>query len=462
MNSPHSFTILLTSLTVCVLLASASSSASQTVTGSPSSASCAFTEQNISFPSFPAPSGQITLHGTIYLPSSVSSSAPAPAVVMIHGSGPNDRYEDIGTVRPFYDVGRYLARLGFVVLLYDKRTCTAAAHPICQYRYCSASVKEDCVQAADVVVDDFALDARAALAYLRTRDEVDSERLVLFGHSQGCDLAPGVAAVEHGVGHVILLMGSGVPVDQTATLQAERQRALYMDQMRQWELKKPSPLRTRELTALNRTIAAYNCTIQYATPQYDLLRNGVLELNQNAVICPYGVYWDGGGNVPEGLYCPAACGNGVCATHENNTLSCLTHQCNPGEAIGCCIALPFSSSWMNATTPERRLADLSAVRGKILAVNSWTDLLIPPAAFQPLHRMLTQELVGNLHYYLPQGNLGPVTQSAVRVVANITHDLTAYPPTSSMLVVQPVLETVSSFLSEDFDLNWSCYRSYYD
>jgi hypothetical protein len=102
------------------------------------------------------------------------------------------------------------------------------------------------------------------------------------------------------------------------------------------------------------------------------------------------------------------------------------------------------------------------VRGKILAVNSWTDLLIPPSAFQPLHRMLTQQLLGNQYYYLPHGNLGPVTQTAIRVVANITHDLTPYPTTGSTLVVPSVLEAVASFLSEDFELNWECYRSYYD
>jgi dienelactone hydrolase len=143
---------------------------------------------------------------SIYLPSTVDDT-PAPGVILIHGSGPNDRYEDIDTVRPFYDVGRYLARLGFVVLLYDKRTCSAPMHSICQNQFCSVTVREDCVLLPEVVVDDFALDARAALAYLRTRSEVDATRLVVVGHSQGCDLAPGVAAVEDGVSHVVLLMG---------------------------------------------------------------------------------------------------------------------------------------------------------------------------------------------------------------------------------------------------------------
>jgi hypothetical protein len=144
-------------------------------------------------------------------------------------------------------------------------------------------------------------------------------------------------------------------VDVTSALQAERQRDLYLDQVAQWDRKPPSPLRTAELAALDHAISAYNCTIDYSVAQYDLLRDGTLHPGQNGVVCPFGVYWNGGGKVGKGLYCPAACGNGICATHENNTLACLA-QCNSGGAVGCCSNLLFSSSWLNATTADRRLA----------------------------------------------------------------------------------------------------------
>lgn len=126
------------------------------------------------------------LPGVFSLP---DAREPIPAVVLVHGSGPNDRDETLGGNRPFRDLAWGLASRGIGVLRYDKRT-----------RVHAGSLSEP-VGLDEEVRDD----ALAALALARSRPEVNPERVFLLGHSLGAMLAPGIAVRDGEVAGVILL-----------------------------------------------------------------------------------------------------------------------------------------------------------------------------------------------------------------------------------------------------------------
>lgn len=121
-----------------------------------------------------APPGRSTLPGTLLLP---QGKGPFPAVVFVHGSGPNDRDESVGGVRVFADLAQDLADHGIASLRYDKRT---KAHP-------------DEFTGAFTIDDETTDDAVAAVAWLRTQPDIDAKRIYVIGHSQGAMMAPRIA-----------------------------------------------------------------------------------------------------------------------------------------------------------------------------------------------------------------------------------------------------------------------------
>ena len=133
----------------------------------------------------------IALAGTLTLP---RSGRPCAAVVMITGSGPQDRDETIFDHKPFWIIADYLTRHGVAVLRVDDRGMGKS--------------KGNFSTATTV---DFADDVRSALRYLRSRTEIDATRIGLIGHSEGGLIAPMVAQQDKGVAFLVLLAGPGVP-----------------------------------------------------------------------------------------------------------------------------------------------------------------------------------------------------------------------------------------------------------
>jgi uncharacterized protein len=149
---------------------------------------------------FVNPAAGVTLAGTLTLP---AQAGPYPVVVLLSGSGPQNRNEELMDHRPFLVLADFLTRNGIAVLRYDDRG--------------TAQSTGDFGRATSV---DFAADAEAAVNYLLTRADVDHRRVGLVGHSEGGLLAPMVAAQAKTVAFIVLLAGPGLPGDQILLLQS--------------------------------------------------------------------------------------------------------------------------------------------------------------------------------------------------------------------------------------------------
>jgi len=141
----------------------------------------------------PTPRGY-SLAGTLTRPR--GARGPVPVVVTISGSGPQERDSRIASVRgyaPFRDFADTLGRRGIAVLRYDDRGVGASG---------GRGALRDTATSAD-----FADDVLSVLAYLRTRADVDSTRMVLMGHSEGGLIAPIAAVADVRVRALVLLAG---------------------------------------------------------------------------------------------------------------------------------------------------------------------------------------------------------------------------------------------------------------
>lgn len=132
----------------------------------------------------------VTLAGTLTLPRGVG---PFPAVVLITGSGPQDRDETIFGHKPFLVLSDRLTRAGVATLRADDRGVGGSG----------GSTSE---ATAELLVGD----VRAAVALLASRPEIDATRIGLIGHSEGGMLAPRVATEDDRVAFIVLLAGTGV------------------------------------------------------------------------------------------------------------------------------------------------------------------------------------------------------------------------------------------------------------
>ncbi len=147
-------------------------------------------------------SANITLAGSFTYP---KGEGKFPAVVLVTGSGPQDRDETLGggiNHKPFLVLADYLTRNGIAVLRYDDR-----------------GVAKSKGNFATATTADFATDAEAAVEYLKTRKEVDPKKIGVAGHSEGGLIAPMVAVNSNDVSYIIMLAGPGLPGKDILLLQ---------------------------------------------------------------------------------------------------------------------------------------------------------------------------------------------------------------------------------------------------
>lgn len=143
----------------------------------------------------------IKLAGTLTYPKEGNSF---PAVVMVSGSGPQDRDETLMNHKPFLVIADYLTRNGIAVLRFDDR---------------GTAKSEGNFSAATTV--DFASDAISAVEYLKTRKEINASKIGLIGHSEGGVIAPLAANQSEDISFIIMLAGTGVPGVDILKLQTE-------------------------------------------------------------------------------------------------------------------------------------------------------------------------------------------------------------------------------------------------
>jgi len=143
----------------------------------------------------------VTLAATLTLP---QGKGPFPGVVLITGSGPQDRDETLMGHKPFLVLSDYLTRHGIAVLRADDRGTGKSTGVF-----------------AKATTADFATDTEAGVAYLKTRTEVDPHKIGLIGHSEGGIIAPMIAARNKDVAFIVLMAGTGVPGDQVLPAQNE-------------------------------------------------------------------------------------------------------------------------------------------------------------------------------------------------------------------------------------------------
>lgn len=141
----------------------------------------------------------VRLAGTLSVP---EGHGPFPAVVLIAGSGPETRDEEVLGHKVFLVLADALNRRGIAVLRYDKR-----------------GIGESTGDYAKANISAFAADAECALAFLKSRPEIAADRLGLVGHSEGGAVAPMIAVRNPSARFVVLMAGPGMPIGALLRLQ---------------------------------------------------------------------------------------------------------------------------------------------------------------------------------------------------------------------------------------------------
>jgi len=150
----------------------------------------------------PTPTPGVQLAGTLTVP---EGSGPFPAVLLITGSGQQDRDETVFGHKPFLVLADALSRRGVAVLRVDDRGMGGSTGPV--------------VTATSA---DFAVDAGASFAFLSARPEIAHDRIGLIGHSEGGTIAPLVAQADPRVAFIVLIAGPAVSGEALLVEQSRR------------------------------------------------------------------------------------------------------------------------------------------------------------------------------------------------------------------------------------------------
>jgi uncharacterized protein len=244
----------------------------------------------------------ISLSGTLSLP---KKEGNFPVVVLITGSGPQNRDEELLGHKPFLVLSDFLTRNGIAVLRYDDRGIGAS--------------KGDFKNATTL---DFATDVEAAIAYLKTRKEINKTKIGLIGHSEGGVIAPIVASKNKDVNFIILLAGTGIQGNKLMLLQKELIE-------RQTGISETEIAKGQEIIG-----GAYNL----------ILKSDNNDINKNAKILDY---------------LKEKYGDKI----EENTLKSISNQ--------------LSSNWMQYFIKFDPATALEKVKCPVLAINGEKDLQVP-------------------------------------------------------------------------------------
>jgi pimeloyl-ACP methyl ester carboxylesterase len=142
----------------------------------------------------------IKLAGSLTVP---RGKGPFPAVLLITGSGPQDRDETILGHKPFLVLADHLTRRGIAVLRVDDRGVGGSTGSV-----------------PDSTTADFAEDVQAGIEFLKGRKEVNAAQIGLIGHSEGGAIAPLVASRSKDIAFIVLLAGPGVPGEEVLRTQS--------------------------------------------------------------------------------------------------------------------------------------------------------------------------------------------------------------------------------------------------
>jgi hypothetical protein len=161
--------------------------------------------------------GKIEIGGTLTLP---AGPGPHPAVLLITGSGSQDRDETLFGHKPFWVIADHLTRKGIAVLRVDDR-----------------GIGKTTGDPLTATVEDHVTDAEAGVAFLKTQPEIDPKRIGLIGHSEGGVIAPVVAAKSSDIAFLVSLAGPAVsgaelnPMQVRALLEAGKAPPAIVDEI---------------------------------------------------------------------------------------------------------------------------------------------------------------------------------------------------------------------------------------
>jgi pimeloyl-ACP methyl ester carboxylesterase len=157
-----------------------------------------YREEEVTYENKPA---GVKIAGTLTIP---RGEGPFPAVLLITGSGPQDRDESLMGHKPFLVLADYLTRRGIAVLRVDDR-----------------GVGGSTGKTMESTSADFAGDALAGVDFLKGRKEINPKQIGLVGHSEGGMVAPMAAARSKDVAFLVLLAGTGLPGEEIMYLQGQ-------------------------------------------------------------------------------------------------------------------------------------------------------------------------------------------------------------------------------------------------